>query len=121
MRIKIPHQLATLNDHDSANRTNKFLGAKLKQEQTHLVSLYARKHPKVDNPVFVEFEWHYSGKFDLDNIAFAKKYVLDGFVKAGVMKDDNQKCVVGFNDQFQKVAKGQEAVYVTLLEYEASD
>lgn len=116
--IKIPHQLATLNDHDSANRTNKFLGAKLKQEQTELVALYARRHPKLDKPVFVEFEWHYSGKHDLDNIAFGKKYVLDGLVKAGVLKNDDQKHVIGFNDQFEKVEKGKEAVHVNLVEYE---
>lgn len=118
MRIKIPHQLSTLNDHDAANRANKFLGAKLKQEQTHLVSLYCKRHPKVTGPVFIEYEWHYSGKHDLDNIAFAKKYVNDGLVKAGVLANDDQKHVVGFNDQFEKVEKGQEAVYVTLVEYE---
>lgn len=33
--IKIPHQLATLAEHDNANRTNKFLGAKLKKEQVN--------------------------------------------------------------------------------------
>ncbi len=116
--IKIPHQLATLNDHDSANRANKFLGAKLKQEQTHLVSLYCKREPKHTKPVFVEFEWHYSGKHDLDNIAFAKKYVLDGLVKAGVIPNDDQKHVIGFNDQFEKVEKGKEAVYINLVEYE---
>ncbi len=37
---------------------------------------------------------------DADNIAFAKKFVLDGFMKAGILGNDNRKHITGFQDEF---------------------
>lgn len=36
----------------------------------------------------------------MDNIAFAKKFILDALVKKGVLKDDGWKWVKGFTDEF---------------------
>lgn len=111
----IKGQLATLNDHDAANRSNRFLGAKLKREMTDLVAWQVKGQPAVAWPVTVSFGWYYSGRFDFDNIRFAAKYVLDGLVKAGILPDDNQKWVLGFGgDDFVRVAKGEEGVTVRL-------
>ena len=40
-------------------------------------------------------------KRDLDNICFAKKFILDALVKANVLKNDTHNYVVGFTDTFQ--------------------
>ena len=118
MNVVIKGQLATLNDHDNANRNNKFGGAKLKKEQTELVAWQAKKHSLIKNPVTIAFHWHYSSKHDFDNIRFATKYILDGLVKAGVLVNDSQKHVLGFEgDYFIKVPKGSEKVIVELSEY----
>jgi Holliday junction resolvase RusA-like endonuclease len=115
----IKGQLATLNDHDAANRTNKFLGAKLKQEMTDLVTWQCKKVQRITRPCTLEFEWFFSGRHDLDNIRFGVKYILDGMVKARVLPDDNQKWVIGFDgDSFIKVPKGQEKVVIHVSEYE---
>lgn len=37
---------------------------------------------------------------DLDNIAFAKKFILDALVGANVLKGDGWSCVKGFKDSF---------------------
>ena len=38
---------------------------------------------------------------DLDNICFAKKFILDALVQAGVLQDDNRKIVTNFTDSFE--------------------
>lgn len=108
--------LPTLNEHDKANRTNRFAGAKLKREATDMVAWQLKGKHLIDEPCKIKFVWMYSGKHDYDNIAFAKKYVLDGMVKAGVLKDDNQNYVLGFRDEFLKVNKGNEGVIIHVEE-----
>ena len=119
MQYTVNGQLATLNDHDKANRANRFVGAKLKKDQTELVAWQLKGKQKILKPCSIEFTWYYSGRFDFDNMRFSAKYILDGMVKAEVLKDDNQKWVLGFDgDSFVKVAKGKEKVVITVTEYE---
>ena len=37
---------------------------------------------------------------DLDNVAFGKKFVQDGLVKAGVLANDTHHEIIGFEDAF---------------------
>lgn len=47
----------------------------------------------------VRFEWHErTKKRDADNIASAKKFILDALVGSGVLEDDSRKYVKGFYD-----------------------
>jgi Holliday junction resolvase RusA-like endonuclease len=47
----------------------------------------------------VRFEWHErTKKRDADNIASAKKFILDALVKMRVLPDDSRKYVKGFYD-----------------------
>lgn len=118
MQLEIDGTLATLNDHDEANRRNKFAGAKLKKEMTDYVAWQVKGAPAITQPCIITFNWYYSGKHDLDNIRFAAKYILDGMVKAGILPDDSQKWVLGFGgDYFTKVSKGQEKVLVEIEEF----
>ena len=55
---------------------------------------------KVETPVIINFEWHERTKRrDADNIASAKKFILDALVKNGILKDDSRKYVKGFYDK----------------------
>lgn len=114
-KIQILGDLAKLNEHDGANRTNKFGGAALKKRMTDLVAKQCSAQKTVSGPVKIGFHWYFSSKHDFDNIRFACKYVLDGLVHAGVLPNDNQKWVQGFlGDEFYKVPKGQEKVIVEI-------
>lgn len=54
---------------------------------------------KPSGAVVVHFEWHErTKKRDADNIASAKKFILDALVKNGVLVDDSRKYVKGFYD-----------------------
>lgn len=47
----------------------------------------------------MRFYWHErTKKRDADNIAFAKKFILDALVKMRVLEDDSRKYVKGFYD-----------------------
>ena len=37
---------------------------------------------------------------DLDNVAFGKKFIQDGLVKAGVLHNDTHHEIAGFSDEF---------------------
>ena len=63
--------------------------------------LFAGNLSPIRQPVFFKFLWlEKNRKRDLDNIAFAKKFILDALVRKGVLPTDNQSVVKGFTDNF---------------------
>lgn len=119
MNYTVRGKLAYLNDHDKANRANRFVGAKLKKQMTEMVALQLSGQPPITDPVVVSFHWLYSTRHDFDNMRFAAKYVLDGMIHAGVLPNDNQSWVKGFGgDTFEKVLSGDEGVIITVEPYQ---
>lgn len=100
-KVEIPLKLPSLNDYIKTCRGNKYAGANMKKNIENQIALYINKLPKFERPITINFEWVESNKKrDFDNICFAKKFILDTLVKAGKLKDDNRKHVVGFTDEF---------------------
>ena len=95
--------LPGLNEYTEANRRNRMCGAALKRSAETVITQYirvARVQPFA-GPVFLSFSWHERDRRrDVDNIAFAKKFILDALVTAGILADDGRKNVVGFSDEF---------------------
>jgi len=119
----IPIRFPSLNEYIGAMNRNRFVGNQMKREHTDLVAQYARvnKLGHFTEPVTIEF--HYTepnNKRDGDNIVFAKKFILDGLVEAGVLTDDSQKWVKGFTDSWN-VTKIPHKVGVHILMKEVSD
>ena len=104
-RIEIPMRLPSLNEYIKANTVTKgkwHMGNQMKQDVQEDIMIYLNKMPKYEKPVKIHFHWVEENKRrDLDNVCFAKKFILDAMVKAGKLKDDNRKCVVGFIDTFE--------------------
>ena len=102
--FSIAGSLPGLNEYTAACRTNPHAGAKLKHGAQMVVTAYARcrKPPVFDGPVFVTFAWHEPNRRrDVDNVAFAKKFILDALVQLGILADDGRNHVVGFADEFR--------------------
>lgn len=81
------------------------MGAKFKSEIEELIgwsirrALASKELHKPTKAVMIRFEWHEKTKRrDADNIASAKKFILDALVKKGVLTDDSRKYVKGFSD-----------------------
>lgn len=97
----IPIKLPGLNEYTAKNRANRHVGAKLKKDTENSIIPHLKSLPKFTTPVRISFVWYEENKRrDLDNIAFAKKFILDALVKSGRLINDNQKYVQGFEDKF---------------------
>ena len=104
----IQSKLCSLNDYVNACRSNAYKGAKFKREVEDIIGWYIAisKLPKISSPVIIHFEWHEKTKRrDADNIASAKKFILDALVKQGILIDDSRKYVRGFTDTIIDDAK----------------
>ena len=115
IKIEISGRLTDLNEYIRVERGNRYAAASLKKKDTELVASQATEAGIIKEPCLITFNWLYSTRHDFDNIAFAKKFVLDGLVKAGVLSNDNQDSVAGFGGEyFTRVKKGEEGVIVEL-------
>ena len=90
--------------------------SKDKKRHTHKIAWLCRSQrlqPFEERSQFL-FIWHAPDKRkDPDNIAFAKKYILDGFVAAGLMKD-GWSGVGGLADDFH-VDRANPRILVVIL------
>ena len=117
----INQKLPSLNEWWHALGSNKFVGYKFKKEIEEVIgwsikqALTSKQLYKPTEPVTINFEWHEKTKRrDADNIASAKKFILDALVKQEVLKDDSRKYVVGFNDKI--IDDTKDYVVVELIE-----
>lgn len=97
-------EFTTLNDYIEAERSSKFKAAEIKKFETTrigLESLGVLPIPPEYYPMKVSFFWRRkTAKTDPDNVAFAKKFILDGLQKAGVIVNDSYKEIAMFVDYF---------------------
>ena len=101
-KIEIPMKLPSLNEYINACRTNRYAGAEMKAKIEENIGYYIYSLPRFEKSVKIHFHWIEGNKRrDLDNVCFAKKFILDAMVKSGKLKDDNRKCVSGFIDSFE--------------------
>jgi len=104
----IPVRMPGLNEFIGATSKSRFSGGAMKKEWTDLTVSYAgvNKLGRFTEPIWVDFHWYEPNlKRDKDNVAFAKKFILDGLQKAGVIKNDNNKGILGFTDHFHYESK----------------
>lgn len=76
----------------------------MKKQAEELIGWEIHKQLKGDcikGTAELHFRWYEPNrKRDLDNICFAKKFILDALVSNGVIESDGWQGVVGFTDQF---------------------
>ncbi len=91
-----------------------YLYAKLKKTWTEKVRVVAKGMVPFTSPVHIDWVWQCaSRRMDPDNITFAKKYVLDGIVEAGVLVDDSWAHITSWTERWE-VCKENPGVRVTL-------
>lgn len=99
-RVEIPMKLPSCNEYIRVCRTNPYMASKFKRDVEDEIGTYIADLPTFER-VKIHFHWIEANKRrDLDNCAFAKKFILDALVKYGKLKDDNRKCVTAFTDTF---------------------
>ena len=108
IEIEIPFKLPSLNQYINECRKNRYAGANMKRQVENDIGYFINKLPKFEKPIKIKFIWvEENKKRDLDNVCFAKKFILDSMVKAGKLKNDNRNYVIGFIDEFKYDVKSK--------------
>jgi Holliday junction resolvase RusA-like endonuclease len=105
MKFVIKGELPDLNTYIDECRSNKYAGNHMKQSAQKYVCDSIRAQIKrmgeITQPVQIRFLWvTKDARKDIDNVAFAKKFILDAMVKSKLLPDDSRKWVKGFTDEF---------------------
>lgn len=116
MKFILQGKLPTLNEYIKAERTNRFMAAKLKKEATQSVAWQVKRLKKISSPSYYTFEWYVKdSRTDSDNIAFACKFIFDGLQESGILDNDSFKNVIAIDHRFY-VSKN-ERVEITVDAY----
>lgn len=114
----IPGRLPDLNAYTRLNRANYNAANAAKRESQDLI-MWAIKQQRVKpfaTRVKISYLWVEKNMMrDLDNIAFAQKFVQDALVNSGILPGDGWKCIRGFEHDFA-VDKGNPRIEVTITE-----
>lgn len=124
-RFTVKGRLDGLNEYTGACRAGRFAGAGMKRRNQDVVveAVKAADLVPMDAPVHVRFIWYDKANRshrhrDKDNIAFAKKFILDGMVEAGLIPDDDWDSVYSFHDFFSDWHEDMVEVIVEEVEVE---
>lgn len=125
--IKIECKFPSLNKYTQSNRSGgvilkngkKFYpGNAMKKKYTDIVAWNCGKLTPCINKIDIHCTWHEKTlKRDKDNVAFGLKFIQDGLVKAGILKNDGWKNIENISHSFIH-DKSWQGVEVILSEYE---
>lgn len=122
-KLTIPVLLPGLNEYIDAERSykGKYKAASMKRQAQNVIGYMIRtqlRGVRFTRPVAIRYLWvEPSRRRDKDNIAFAKKFIQDALVEAGVLRNDGWSEIEGFSDDFTLDPKNPR-VEVTIEEYE---
>lgn len=119
IQFTIPGTLPGLNEYVRACRTNARKGSAMSRAAHILCRAGMIRHQgKSMDKAYIRFRWVEKDKRrDKDNIAFAKKFILDSLQEAGILRNDGWAEILGFADEFA-VDKQQPRVEVVLYSAE---
>lgn len=104
MKVTIPGRLTSLNQYVAAERGSKWKAATIKADDTGRVAKAALSSGVggvLVYPVDVTLNHHRTDRrTDPDNVAFCIKFILDGLVAAGVLRNDTPKEIASIKHNF---------------------
>lgn len=88
----IPFNLPTLNEYISAERSNRFIAAKIKKDTTNQIAFFCKNLALEKCQHDLKITWTTkTARCDSDNIFFATKFILDAVVDTGKLRGDGYK------------------------------
>ena len=115
MHFTIPGELPTMNQIVAASKKHWSQYANMKKDYTYLVYIHSRNLPKISK-ANIEIIWYCKDRRqDKDNIMAGQKFIFDGLVMAGVLKNDGWGQIGDVAHRFE-VDKGRPRVEVRMEE-----
>lgn len=115
--LYVPGSLPGMNKMIGAAHSKSYhVYSNMKRKYTELVAACCKEQAigPYTAPIKLRIQWIEPNKRrDLDNIAAAKKFILDGLVMAGVIPNDGWKHVLGWEESFEI---GEPMVRIEILE-----
>lgn len=105
-KVTIPGLLPGLNEYIDAERAvkGKYKAAAMKKQAENVIGFMVKtqlRGVRFDRPVIIHYRWiEPNRRRDKDNVAFAKKFIQDSLVHAGVLVNDGWNQIEGFTDDF---------------------
>ena len=119
MKYEINMKLPSLNEYIKVCRSNYYYANQYKARIEQEIGLFLMKMPKWYKPIRIHFTWvEKTKKRDKDNVAFAKKFILDSMQRYGKLENDNNNYIVGFTDTFIYGKENKVIIEVEEVEYE---
>ena len=104
-KLVIEGRLDGLNDYTKACRSRAVYGNVMKKRNEEIITGYIMQQLKgirFEGRTYLHFRWIEPNKNrDLDNVCFAKKFILDALVRSGVIETDGWRGLAGFTDEFE--------------------
>lgn len=99
-------RLPSHNEWIAANRSNYYVGNKMKKDAQKIIRYAIREQLRgvfIDVPVMISYKYFEPNrKRDKDNVhAFASKVIQDSLVSEGVLANDGWRNVIGFEASFE--------------------
>lgn len=113
-KIIIEGELPTLNEIIDLSKTHWAKYREVKRINTNLVAFISNRLPKFEAIKLDITYYRKDRRTDPDNIVASKKFILDGLVKSGVIKNDGWGEVKGFKESW-KVDKDNPRIEVTII------
>jgi|SRR6056297_2387254 len=116
-KLIVPGVMPGMNEIIDQNKIHWSNYHEIKKDYDDIVSFYAQQQGiKFFEKVKLNITYYMKNKKkDPDNLCAAKKFILDGLVKAGVLEDDNWDIVKEFNETWE-VDRENPRVEIELLE-----
>lgn len=114
-KVVIPGEMPGMNKIIDASKAHYQAYSRLKKENTNAVTWPCKKLEPIKS-AYLEITWYCKNKMrDPDNIAAAVKFIWDGLVEAGVLKNDGWKENKGWSNDF-KVDKKNPRIEIIIKE-----
>lgn len=115
-RFEVPIKFVSLNEYielckKRKGNYNPAQSYKHKVQNEIVMHIKRQRIKKIKRPIRVRFIWYEATKRrDKDNVAFGKKFLLDGMQSAGILPSDNNQWIAGFAGEDFIYGKGQKVV-----------
>lgn len=101
IKIIVPGELPAMNEIIKAAKSSPYVYSRLKKDNTNTIAWLSKNKPNMRR-IWLNITYVCANrKKDPDNIAVAKKFILDGLVAAGVIPNDGWNEIAGWKEDFE--------------------